>query len=83
MFEEKVALMNQQTEAMPMIGYEKRIYTIDEIQDILGISRSTAYKLVKSNVFHYVKVGGHYRISKKSFDQWLDEQMTCQVCETG
>ena len=62
MFEEKVVLMNQQTEAMPTIGYEKRIYTIDEIQDILGISRSTAYKLVKSNVFHYVKVGGHYRI---------------------
>ena len=82
MFEERVALLNEQTESMPIIGYEKRIYTIDEIQDILGISRTTAYKLVKSNVFHYVKVGGHYRISKKSFDRWLDEQMTCQVCET-
>ena len=30
MFEEKVVLMNQQTEAMPTIGYEKRIYTIDQ-----------------------------------------------------
>ena len=68
MFEEKVVLMNQQTEAMPTIGYEKRIYTIDEIQDILGISRSTAYKLVKSNVFHYVKVPCLFQLFYSTFD---------------
>lgn len=44
----------------------------DEIQDILGISRPTAYNLVKQGVFHSVRVGGHIRISKKSFDDWLD-----------
>lgn len=47
-------------------------YTVDEIQDILGISRPTAYNLVKQGVFHSVRVGGHIRISKKSFDDWLD-----------
>ena len=45
---------------------------LDEIQDILGISRPTAYNLVKQGVFHSVRVGGHIRISKKSFDDWLD-----------
>lgn len=34
---------------------------------------------------HFVKVGGHYRISKKSFDRWLDnmdsESSGCQVCD--
>ena len=54
---------------------EKRTYTVDEIQDILSISRPTAYNLVKKNVFHSVRVGGHIRISKKSFDDWLDHQM--------
>ena len=50
--------------------FEARI--ADEIQDILGISRPTAYNLVKQGVFHSVRVGGHIRISKKSFDDWLD-----------
>ena len=53
----------------------KRTYTVDEIQDILSISRPTAYNLVKSNVFRSVRVGGHIRISKKSFDEWLDQQL--------
>ena len=61
MFEDRIAALNKDTEAMPSIPYEKRIYTVDEIQDILGI-------------------GGNIRISKKSFDEWLDKQMdTCQV----
>ena len=40
--------------------------------DILNIGKNTAYALVNSGVFHFVKVGGHYRISKKSFNHWLD-----------
>lgn len=50
----------------------KRTYTVDEIQDILEISRPTAYNLVKQNIFHSVRIGGRIRISKKSFDKWLD-----------
>ncbi len=86
MFEEKINEMNMQTEIdNKLITYEKRVYTIDEIMDILCIGKNAAYNLVNSGVFHYVKVGGHYRISKKSFDKWLDkldeEPETCQVCD--
>ena len=63
----------------------KRVYTVDEIQAILGISKNTAYALVKSGAFHSVKIGGQYRISKKSFDEWLDDVGVksdgCQVCD--
>lgn len=52
---------------------EKRVYTIREIMDILNIGKNSAYNLINSGCFHYVKVGGHYRISKKSFDEWLDK----------
>lgn len=52
----------------------KRIYTVEEIQDILGVSTTSAYSLVKSGMFHIVKVGGQYRVSKKSFDAWLEGQ---------
>ena len=54
---------------------DKRVYTVDEIQDILGIGRTSAYSLVKQKVFHSVRVGCSIRISKKSFDAWLDSQL--------
>ena len=73
MFEEKIAGLNKGIE---QIGsgdiVDKRTYTVDEIQDILEISRPTAYGLVKKNLFHSVRIGGHIRISKRSFDEWLD-----------
>ena len=75
MFEERIAAMNQRTDkaiAASAIQFDKRTYTVDEIQDILGISRSGAYNLVKKNLFHSVRIGGTIRISKKSFDAWLE-----------
>lgn len=51
---------------------EKRVYTVDEITEILSVSKNIAYELLDSNEFHYVKLGKIYRISKKSFDLWLD-----------
>lgn len=78
-FEEKIAALNEATQQERQeLGEQplgKRTYTVDEIQDILGISRTTAYNLVKTKEFHSVRVGGHIRISKKSFDEWLDKQV--------
>ena len=52
---------------------EKRCYTVKEVQDILEISRPTVYELLKRNEFRWVQIGNNYRISKSSFDEWLDE----------
>ena len=51
----------------------KRTYTVEEIQEILKISRPTAYALVRRNVFRSIRIGGKIRISKRSFDTWLDQ----------
>lgn len=76
MFEARIAELNQETEgrlaAAPVL-FDKRTYTVDEIQDILGIGRTSAYALVKKGLFRTVRVGGSIRISKKSFDEWLDQ----------
>ena len=69
-----------QTTTQPMempsfAGYEKRTYTVDEIQDILSIGRNSAYELVKSGDFKCIRVGRTIRVSKKSFDEWLDSQL--------
>lgn len=78
MFEDRIAALNQQTEnamAVTAMPFDKRTYTVDEIQDILSISRTSAYNLVKKNAFRSVRIGGSIRISKKSFDEWLDQQL--------
>lgn len=75
MFEEKIAEMNRETETMQaQCIREKRTYTVDEIQDILGISQPTAYALIKKNLFRSIRIGRNIRISKTSFDAWLDAQ---------
>ena len=54
---------------------EKRCYTVDELQLILMCGKATVYDLIKKNEFRSFKLGGSgYRISKKSFDEWLDRQ---------
>lgn len=55
---------------------DKRVYRVEEIAAILGISISSAYELVKKGYFKTVRIGTAIRISKKSFDAWLDSQMT-------
>lgn len=48
MFEERIAAMNQRTEeamATNAVQFDKRTYTVDEIQDILGISRTSAFTI--------------------------------------
>ena len=53
---------------------EKRCYTVKDLRDILGVSRPSVYDLLKKNEFRWILVGGKYRISKKSFDAWLDDE---------
>ena len=49
MFDDKIAELNRQTELHPPT-FEKRTYTVSEIQDILGIGRNAAYAIVKKGI---------------------------------
>ena len=53
---------------------EKRTHSVQEIADILQISRSMAYNLCRQQLFKTVKIGKYVRVSKSSFDEWLDNQ---------
>lgn len=52
-----------------------RTYTVDDIALILKIGRTSAYRLVEKEYFKSVKIGSAIRISRRSFDAWLDEQI--------
>ena len=50
------------------------IISVKDLQEMLDVSRSTVYKLLRQNEFRWIQLeGGGYRISKKSFDEWLDK----------
>jgi len=51
---------------------EKRTYSVSEIMEILEIGRNKAYELCNSNLFRIVRIGKTIRVSKLSFDTWLD-----------
>ena len=42
-----------------------RTYTVDDIAAILGIAKSTAYRLVNSGEFKTIRIGYAIRISRK------------------
>lgn len=83
MFEDKIEAMNRETETAGVQTPEKRVYSVAEIQDILGIGRNSAYEVIKNGKFRVVRIGNQIRISKKSFDEWLDQMNEdCQVCDS-
>ena len=71
MFEERIAELNGASQDAP----NKKSYSVAEIRQILGISRPTAYKLIKQNVFQSVRLNGGIRIIKSSFDEWLNTRI--------
>lgn len=49
-----------------------KTYRVEDIAEMLDIGRSSAYELVKQGHFKTVRIGTAIRISKKSFDEWLE-----------
>ena len=63
----------QNIDSIP-ISTDKRCYTVAELQKMLGISRGSVYQLLKTGQFLWFKIGTAIRISKFSFDEWLNGQ---------
>lgn len=47
-------------------------YTITDICVKLGVSRQVISRLIKKKKIKAVKIGGHYRIEKAWFDNYLE-----------
>lgn len=65
--EDKVRKLNGGT-------FSKKSYSVEEVQYILGITRQTVYKLIKQVCFQAIMLENGYRITKSSFDKWLDNE---------
>ncbi len=55
----------------------KKVYSVEDIQTLLGIGRSKAYTWLdevykKQEPFRVIKIGRLFRVPRQSFDSWLD-----------
>ena len=50
-------------------------YTIEEVMDLLRISRNTAYRLAHKNGVPTIKIGKKILFDKELFHRWLREHM--------
>lgn len=51
----------------------KRFYSIKEIQEIFGFSRSKALSLVKTHGFPTIRIGRSYYVDSLKLDKWIEE----------
>ncbi len=51
----------------------RRVLTVKQVSEELGVSRNLIYRQVKSGVIPAVKVGDRYLIPVVAFERWLLE----------
>ena len=54
---------------------EKLVYSIQEVADLLGISKSYAYELVRKGIIPTLVLGRKKVISKEKFNQWINRNV--------
>ena len=52
---------------------EVLVYTVQEVQELLGVSRKTAYKICNSSLFPIKRIGQKLLIPKDGFHVWLSQ----------
>jgi excisionase family DNA binding protein len=54
----------------------KKVMTIKEVADYLGVHASTVYKYAQQGTIPAFKIGSDWRFSQKHIDNWIDKEMT-------
>ena len=48
-----------------------RVYTLDEVADILKLTKRTLYNYIKAGTLHAVKVGKYWRVSSEALQDFI------------
>ncbi len=51
----------------------RKVYTVEEVAEQLGIGRTSAYRLAKQQIFPVLVLGKRVVIPKEQFDTWLQK----------
>ena len=55
---------------------EARLLTVNEVADLLRVSRMTVYRLIKTGEMSAFRVGRGYRLREEDIDSYLTERYT-------
>lgn len=55
---------------------EARLLTVNEVADLLRVSRMTVYRLIKEGSMPALRVGRSYRLREDDVDDYLSERYT-------
>jgi excisionase family DNA binding protein len=55
---------------------EARLLTVNEVADLLRVSRMTVYRLIKEGQIAALRVGRSYRLREDDVDDYLTERYT-------
>lgn len=53
-----------------------RMYTIDEVSEMLKVNRKTISVLIKRGEIKSIKIGSQYRISEQQLQEYLKQNTT-------
>ena len=75
----KAQRLDEEDNVMAMMEneMEKKVYKVEDVQNLLGLGRSKAYEFIENvyydrKPFRVLKIGRSYRIPCNSFDKWLN-----------
>ena len=63
--------MNKKVEAYLAGEKEVLVYSVEEVADLLGVSRASVYKAVQHKDIPSIKLGARYLIPKEMFAKFL------------
>jgi excisionase family DNA binding protein len=55
---------------------EARLMTVNEVADLLRVSRMTVYRLIKEGDMKALRVGRNYRLRVDDVDEYLSKRYT-------
>ena len=54
----------------------EKLLSVKAVADLLGISQATVYMEIRANLLPAYKIGGSYRISEKTLENYLSARRT-------
>lgn len=61
---------NEETRQEALMKY--RVYTLTELEEIIGVSHRTLLRYVKDGTLQAVKIGGKWRVSEEKLKSFLE-----------
>ena len=55
---------------------QARLLTVNEVADLLRVSRMTVYRLIKEGSLKALRVGRNYRLREDDVDEYLRQRYT-------